>query len=121
MKVPVGELQISSSQGTTAELSGNFVDNHSNVLVTGSSTEVVEVDLSLHLPITTYQTEAERKGSNAVSKIYDILRRRNAESQDLKQIQLTRRQKIQMNQTNLIPALLARNSMPMKKVGTERS
>ena len=78
-QVPVGELQISSSQGTTAELSGNFVDNHSNVLVTGSSTEVVEVDLSLHLPITTYQTEAERKGSNAVSKIYDILRRRNAE------------------------------------------
>lgn len=67
------ELQISSFRDTK-ELPGNFDEKHSDVSVNGNSVGVVEVEPSFYPHITTYQTEAERKGSKAVSKIYDILR-----------------------------------------------
>ena len=71
--------QISSSQHTT-EPSGNFIDKHSDVSIAGNSVDFVDINTSFCLPTTTYQTEAERKGSKAVSKIYDILRRNAQES-----------------------------------------
>ena len=63
------EFKNSSSQ-ITAVLSGNFGEEHIDVAVSGNIAEVVKVD---GLPIT-FQTEAERKGFKARSKIYDILR-----------------------------------------------
>ncbi|XP_078369524.1 uncharacterized protein LOC144653411 isoform X2 [Oculina patagonica] len=81
-QVTVNELHISSSQDTK-EFSSSFGDKHSdvvNVSINGSSANVVEVEPPFCLPTTTYQTEAERKGSNAVSKIYDILRQNAQQS-----------------------------------------
>ena len=75
----VAEIEISSSQDTK-ELSGNLTDKHSIVSVKENRGDVAEVDPSFCLPTKTYQTEAERKGSNAVSKIYDILRQNAQQS-----------------------------------------
>ena len=64
------EFENDSSQVTT-EHPGNFSEGYTDVSVSGSIAEAVEMDC---LPAITYQTEAERKGSKAKSKIYDILR-----------------------------------------------
>lgn len=73
------EFKNSRSQVIT-ELSSNFGDKHIAVSVSGTSAEAVEIDSSFCLPTITYQTEAERKGSKAVSKIYDILRQNAQQS-----------------------------------------
>lgn len=70
------EFKTSSSQDTT-DLPGNFGEEYIDVSVSGSIEEVVEIDC---LPIMTYETEAERKGSKAKSKIYDILRQNAQQS-----------------------------------------
>ena len=70
------EFKTSSSQDTT-ELPGNFGEECIDVSVSGRIEEVVEIDC---LPVMTYQTEAERKGSKAKSKIYDILRQNAQQS-----------------------------------------
>ena len=69
-QMAAGEFKNSSSP-VTSELSGNFAEEHTDVSVSGKIAGVVEIDC---LPPITYQTEAERKGFKAKSKIYDILR-----------------------------------------------
>ena len=68
-QMPADEFKYSSSP-VTSELSGNFGKEHIDVSVSGN---IVEVEIDC-LPTITYETEAERKGSKAKSKIYDILR-----------------------------------------------
>ena len=69
-QMAAGESKTSSSP-VTPELSGNFGEEHLDVSVSSKIVGVVEIDC---LPTITYQTEAERKGFKAKSKIYDILR-----------------------------------------------
>ena len=69
-QMAVGEFKNPSSP-VTSELSGNFGEEHTDLSVSGKIVGVGEIDC---LPTITYQTEAERKGFKAKSKIYDILR-----------------------------------------------
>ena len=69
-QMAANELENSSCQ-VTSVLSGNFGEKHIDVAVSGNFAEDVEID---GLPAIAYQTEAERKGFKARSKIYDILR-----------------------------------------------
>ena len=69
-QMAAGESKTSSSP-VTPELSGNFGEEHLDVSVSSKIAGVVEIDC---LPTITYQTEAERKGFKAKSRIYDILR-----------------------------------------------